>query len=79
MWVIDIEVSGFVIHPTSVSLKSGDNFDFAVYFSPTVQASYYCHALQAFCYLKREKNEDLDELGRLQTTQTTGFRIGMVN
>lgn len=64
--------SFFTVRPNASSIPAESSLTFFISFSPNAQGSYYFQYLTCQVYIKRNKMKDVDELGRMSTSQTYG-------
>ena len=62
----------FSIRPSSASIPAESSMNFTVFFSPNLPGGYFFQYLRCQAYIKRGKNKEIDELGRMSTSQTYG-------
>ena len=77
MWLIPGETQPdgpcfFSVRPSSASIPGESSATFFVSFSPNAPGSYFFQFLSCQVYIKRSKQKEVDELGRMSTSQTYG-------
>ena len=79
MWLIPGETQPpsenpacFTVRPAITSIPPDSSTTFSVYFSPYHPGGYFFSYLTCQVYIKRSKIKEIDELGRMSTSQTYG-------
>lgn len=79
MWMIIGETqptedksTSFSVRPATMTIPAESTGNFLAYFSPSSPGSYFFQYLTCQVYIKRNKMKEIDELGRMSTSQTYG-------